>query len=380
MTTTARPQPDTALHRLHNEQGQSPWLDDLRRSYLLGDDLSRWAAQGIRGVTSNPTTFQRAITGSTDYDAQFTALTRSGHDVPAAYWAMVVEDITTALSVLRPVFDDSNGTDGFVSVELAPDLAQDTDASITAALALHDRINAPNLYVKIPATPEGIPAIRALIGEGRNINVTLVFGLTRYAEVIEAYLSGLEDLAHDRGADLSTVASVASFFVSRVDTAVDRRLAQIGTPEAQALTGQAGIAQAKLAYQLFRRRFAGDRWAALVARGARPQRPLWASTGTKNPADPDTRYIDELIGPDTVTTIPTATIAAFCDHGTLARTVDRGLDAAQDVIDRLVQLGVDLDEVSTSLEAEGVASFTASFNALMGVLAAKAETLASPSG
>lgn len=186
---------ETALSRLHDEQGQSPWLDDLRRSYLLGDDLSTWVTQGIRGVTSNPAIFQRAIAGSTDYDAQFTALTRAGHDIQSAFWAMVVDDITNALGVLRPVFDASNRTDGFVSVELAPDLARDTDASVAAARGLHDRIEAPNLYVKIPATAEGIPAIRRLVSEGRNINVALVFGLTRYDEVIEAYLAGLEEFA-----------------------------------------------------------------------------------------------------------------------------------------------------------------------------------------
>lgn len=376
MTTASRRPPRTRLHRLHDEQGQSPWLDDLRRSYLVDGDLRRWVGQGIRGVTSNPTIFQRAIAGSTDYDTQFAALAGEGRPLLAAYWAMVVDDITDALDVLRPVFDSSKGTDGFVSVELAPDVAHDTDASVVAARSLHDRIDAPNLFVKIPATPEGLPAIRQLVADGRNINVTLVFGLTRYDEVIEAYLSGLEALAsRDPKADLSSLASVASFFVSRVDTEVDRRLGAIGTQEVVDLQGQAGIAQAKLAYELFRRRFAGERWDALAARGARVQRPLWASTSTKNPLDRDTRYIDELIGPDTVTTIPTATVASFQDHGTLTRTIDRGLDEAQDVLDRLGRVGVDLNDVSATLETEGITSFSASFNALMGVLAAKAETL-----
>lgn len=376
MTTTSRRLPRTRLHRLHDEQGQSPWLDDLRRSYLVDGDLGRWVAQGIRGVTSNPTIFQRAIAGSTDYDAQFAVLAGEGRPLQAAYWAMVVDDITDALAVLRPVFDSSEGRDGFVSVELAPDVAHDTDASVVAARSLHDRIDAPNLFVKIPATPEGLSAIRRLVAEGRNINVTLVFGLTRYDEVIEAYLSGLEELAsRDPEADLSRLASVASFFVSRVDTEVDRRLGAIGTQEAVDLQGQAGIAQARLAYQLFRRRFTGERWDALAARGARMQRPLWASTSTKNPADPDTRYIDELIGPNTLTTIPTATVASFQDHGTLTRTIDRGLDETHDVLDRLGRVGVDLNDVSATLETEGITSFSTSFNALMGVLAAKAETL-----
>jgi transaldolase len=250
--------------------------------------------------------------------------------------------------VLRPTYERSGGRDGFVSVELAPALAHDTQASVQAARALHQRIPEPNLLVKIPATAEGVPAIRTATAEGLSINVTLLFGLDRYEQVIEAYLQGLE--AHD--GDLSRVHGVASFFVSRV--------------------GQAAVAQAKLAYRLFRDRFSGPRWRALAARGARPQRPLWASTSTKNPAYPDTVYIDGPIGPDTVTTLPEATIAAFEDHGTLAATLTLGVQDAQATLDRLTAAGIDLDEVAGVLEAEGVAAFAGSYDGLLSLLQAKA--------
>ncbi len=285
--------PPTRLHLLFDQHGQSPWLDDLTRGYLTGGQLSRWVSSGIRGVTSNPTTFQRAIVGSTEYDEQFAELIRAGCSVDEAYWQMVTDDVTAALADLRPVYDASGGADGFVSVEVAPDLAHDTAGTVAAARALHDRIGEPNLFVKVPATTEGITAIRQLVAEGRSINVTLVFGLPRYGDVIEAYLAGLEELAaRDPHADLATVPSVASFFVSRVDTAVDQRLAHLGTSEAAELRGQAAIAQAQLAYQVFTERFTGPRWDALTARGARVQRPLWASTSMKDPTQPDTRYVD----------------------------------------------------------------------------------------
>jgi len=366
----------TRLHLLHDEQGQSPWLDDLTRGYLSRGELSRWVAAGVRGVTSNRTIFQRAIAGSTDYDEQFSALTRAGHSVPSAYWEMVI-DIGAALRLLRPVHDASGGADGFVSVEVAPDLAHDTSGTVAAARALHGRIAQPNLMVKVPATAAGVPAIRQLVAEGHRINVTLVFGLPRYAEVLEAYLAGLEELAgRDPEADLSNVAGAASFFISRVDTAVDRMLVEHGSPQALALQGQAAIAQARLAYQLFTEAFAGPRWDALAARAARVQRPLWASTSNKNPHLPDTRYVDALIGPHTISTMPPTTLAAVTDHGALARTVDQDLPAASDVLDRLARLGIDLDTVSAALEDEGVESFTQAFAALRGVLAAKAAALA----
>ena len=364
----------TAIDRLYTGYGQSPWLDNLTRGYLRDGTLARLVAEGIRGVTANPTIFARAIAGSADYDEQFAALTAAGRPLEDAYWQLVVDDITAALAVLRPVFDASGGTDGFASIEVAAEVARDTQATLAAARALHERIAAPNLFVKIPATAEGVPAIRSMIAEGHSVNITLIFSLPRYGQVIEAYLSGLEAFAA-RGGDPARVRSVASFFVSRVDTEVDRRLDAAGTPEALALRGRAAIAQAKLAYRLFRERFAGERWERLALLGAHPQRPLWASTSTKDPAYPDTRYVDELIGPDTVNTLPEATIAAFTDHGTLARTIDTGVDEAAATMRRLAAVGVDLDDVGTTLEDRGVAAFHASHRQVLAVLAARAGRL-----
>jgi transaldolase len=362
----------TKLRQLYDDHGQSPWLDDLTRHYLTGGGLRRLVDRGIRGVTSNPTIFQKAIAGSADYDEQLRVLAGK-HGSEDSYWSMVVADIQSALAVLRPVYDQSGGGDGFVSVELAPGLAHDTASSVAAARGLHERIAAPNLFVKIPATAEGVPAVRQMISEGRNINVTLIFGVDRYDQIIEAYLAGLEA----RSGDLSQVHSVASFFVSRVDTEVDRLLEAVGTPEALALRGTTAVAQAKLAYDLFRRRFSGPRWEALAARGAHVQRPLWASTSTKNPAYPDTLYVDNLIGPDTITTMPEATIAAFEDHGTLARTVDQDVEGARATLDRLAEAGVDLDDVSRKLEDQGVASFAKSYRELLATLDAKTAALTS---
>jgi transaldolase len=365
----------TKLQRLYLEYGQSPWLDNLTRPYLRDGTLARLVEDGIRGVTANPTIFAKAIEASDAYDQQFGALIGAGRTVPDAYWDLVVDDITHALAVLRPTFDTSGRSDGFVSLEVAPELAGDTGGTIAAARDLHQRIAQPNLLVKIPATPEGIPAIQAMIAEGRGINITLIFSLTRYAEVIEAYLSGLEALA-DRGGDLAGVHSVASFFVSRVDTEVDRRLQAIGTPEALSLQGRAAVAQAKLAYQLFLQRFAGERWARLEQLGAHPQRPLWASTSTKNPAYPDTLYVDELIGPDTVNTLPETTIAAFEDHGRLQTSIDRHADEAIDVMRRLAGAGIDMEDVGRTLEIAGVRAFHESFAGVLEALETKARQLA----
>ena len=365
----------TKLQRLYQEQGQSPWLDNLTRVYLRDGTLGRLVADGIRGVTANPTIFAKAIEGSDAYDEQFATRIAQGRPVLYAYWDLVVDDIIDALGVLRPTFDASSSTDGFVSVEVAPELAHATDATIAAARQLHQRIAQPNLLVKIPATGEGVPAIQAMIAEGRSINITLIFSLARYAEVIDAYLSGLETLA-EGGGDLASVHSVASFFVSRVDTEVDRRLDAIGISDALALRGQAAVAQAKLAYRLFGARFTGDRWERLAARGARVQRPLWASTSTKNRSYPDTLYVDDLVGPDTVTTLPEATIAAFEDHGTVARSIDRGVDDAEAVMDRLAEVGVDMDDVGRTLEDQGVAGFHQSFAHVLQALEGKARQLA----
>jgi transaldolase len=366
MSTTTR------LQQLFDDQGQSPWLDDLKRSYLVSGELQQRIHSGIRGVTSNPTIFQKAIEGSTDYDDQFRGLI-GRMSVDQAYWTMVIDDVSNACRILRPVYDQSAGGDGFASLEVAPNLAADTDGSIEAARSFHEQINLPNLFVKIPATKEGIPAIRQMISEGRNINITLIFSLTRYDEVIEAYLSGLEAFAA-AGGDPRTVHSVASFFVSRVDTEVDRRLQQIGGDQSD-LAGKAGVAQAKLAYQLFGQRFSGERWEALRARGAHRQRPLWASTSTKNPAYPDLLYVDNLIGPHTVNTMPPQTIAAFEDHGIVARTVDRGVDEARLDLERLANEGIVMEDVAQVLEEEGVAAFSKSFDQLMQALTDKASAL-----
>ncbi|MDA8311380.1 MAG: transaldolase [Actinomycetota bacterium] len=371
----------TKLHDLYDEQGQSPWMDDLHREWLTGGHLQELVGLGVRGVTSNPTIFAKAIEGTDVYDEQFRTLLRT-MSAEDAYWEMVVDDVEKALEVLRPVHEASDGADGFVSLEVAPSLAGDTEGSITEARALHERIGQPNLLVKVPGTPAGIPAIRALLSEGRNINVTLIFSLVRYGEVMEAYLSGLEAYLASGARDLSTVHSVASFFVSRVDTEVDRRLETIagggdgvGDPEVLRLRGKAAVAQAQIAYEHFAKTFAGPRWEALVARGARVQRPLWASTSTKNPKYSDLLYVDSLIGPDTVNTMPETTLGALLDHGTIARTVDADVGAAHQVLDELAAAGVDMDDVSAVLEDQGVSAFAKSFDELLQTLTDKANAL-----
>jgi transaldolase len=358
------------LHDLHQE-GQSPWMDNLRRGWLTSGELATWVERGIRGLTSNPSIFQKAISSGSDYDEQFGDLVAGGGHVVDAYWDLVTSDIRGALDLLRPVHDASDGLDGYVSVEVAPDLARDSAGTEHAARQLHETIAAPNLYVKIPGTAEGIGPIRTMIAEGRSINVTLIFSLDRYAEVMEAYLAGLEEA----DGDLSRISSVASFFISRVDTEVDRRLEEIGTDAALALRGTAAIAQAQVAYQRFLATFRGPRWEALVARGARVQRPLWASTSTKNPAYPDTAYVDQLIGPDTVNTMPEDTIDAFLDHGQVLRTIDADPAAATATLEALGAVGIDLDDVAEVLEEQGVAAFAKSFDELIGALDAKAVEL-----
>jgi transaldolase len=363
------------LFHLYHEFGQSPWLDNLKRGYITSGQLRRWVDKGIRGLTSNPTIFQKAIQGSPDYDDQFRKLAPANNPIIDDYWSLVLADIHGALDVFADLYRDSHGADGYVSVEVDPGLAHDEAGTEAAARHLHEQIHRSNLMVKIPATAEGIGAIRAMIAEGRNINVTLIFSLDRYEEVIEAYIRGLESYAKQPGADLSKVASVASFFISRVDTEIDRRLEAIGTPEALALRGKGAVAQGKLAYQIFQKAFSGHRWEALAAKGAVVQRPLWASTSTKNPAYPDTMYVDELIGPDTVNTLPEATIEAFLDHGHLVRRVDADVDLAVATWKALADVGIDLDDVADTLEREGVSSFQKSFDELLETLQSKATEL-----
>ncbi|MEM7271622.1 MAG: transaldolase [Actinomycetota bacterium] len=360
------------LHDLYDQQGQSPWLDNLRRGWMTSGELQGWIDRGVRGLTSNPSIFAKAMIETDDYDSELSALASAGSSIEDAYWQLVVGDIRQALELLRPVHDASGGEDGYVSVEVSPELAHDEAGTVAAARELDDRIEAPNLYIKVPATAEGVPAIRTLIGEARSINVTLIFSLERYADVMEAYISGLEAVDSE---DLSSISSVASFFISRVDVEVDRRLDEIGTPEALALRGKAAIAQGQLAYQRFRETFSGPRWEALAARGARLQRPLWASTSTKDPSYPDTLYVDTLIGPDTVNTLPDATLAAFDDHGTVARTVDADPEGARAVVAELAALGIDLEEVAAKLESEGVGSFAKSFEDVLVTLGSRAEEM-----
>ena len=362
------------IGRLYTEHGQSPWLDNLRRGYLTSGELAGLRDRGVRGLTSNPTIFQKAIQGSADYDEQFGRLAADANPVIDDYWALVLHDILGALDVFAPVYDSSEGGDGFVSVEVDPGLGHDDAGTEAAARDLHLRIARANLMVKIPATEAGLPAIRQMIAEGRNVNVTLIFSLERHRQVMEAYLDGLEAFAATPGADLSRVASVASFFISRVDTEVDRRLDAVGTEQALALRGQAAVAQGQLAGAMARETFAGPRWERLVARGARFQRPLWASTSTKNPAYPDTLYVDQLIGPDTVNTIPEATLEAFEDHGTLARTLDADVEGARATWAAVGGL-VDLDDVGRVLEAEGVTAFEKSYDELLGALETRARDL-----
>ena len=363
------------LTGLFEQERQSPWLDNLRRGWITSGELDQWVASGIRGLTSNPAIFQKAIEGSSDYDPQFSELIRDGVAVRQAYWNLVTSDIEGALKALAPVYEQSRGVDGFVSVEVDPALARDTERTTTDARALHELINAPNLMVKIPGTEEGLPSIRTMIGEGRSINVTLIFSVSRYLEVMEAYVSGLEDAVASGQEDLSTIASVASFFISRTDTEVDRRLEEIGSDEALALRGKTAVAQAQVAYQRFLETFSGPRWDALSARGAQVQRPLWASTSTKNANYSPTLYVDELIGPDTVNTMPDNTIEAFIEHGSIARTIDSDPMHAQSILDAVAAIGIDLESVAHTLEEEGVAAFVKSFDELIASLTTKADSL-----
>ncbi len=363
------------LAALSQQYGQSPWLDNLKRSYLTSGELAAIRDRGVRGLTSNPSIFQKAIQGSPDYDEQFRVLAADEHPVIDDYWAMVLADIHGACDVFSRVYDESDALDGYVSVEVDPGLAHDGPGTETAARQLHERLRRRNLMVKIPATLEGLPPIQRMIAEGRSINVTLIFSLERYQAVIDAYIEGIEELAGDPSADLTRVASVASFFISRVDVEVDRQLEAIGTAEALALRGKAAVAQGQLAYEQFTEAFGGSRWKPLALRGARVQRPLWASTGTKNPEYSDVLYVDSLIGPHTVNTLPEPTLEAFADHGVLARTVDAEIDDAHEIWNGLANVGVDMDAVSDKLEREGVDAFAKSFDELLEALEAKAAEL-----
>lgn len=356
---------DTALNRLW-AAGQSVWYDNIRRGLIENGELGRLVAQGVRGVTSNPTIFEKAIGGSSDYDEAIRSFEPDA-SLDRLYDHLVRADIQGAADVLRVVFDTSEGADGFVSVEVSPYLAHDTDGTVAEALRLRALMDRPNVMIKVPATSEGCGAIRRLTAAGVSVNVTLIFSLAQYEAVIEAYIGGLEERAA-RGEALSGVNSVASFFVSRVDTAVDRLLAPLaegGDAHARALLGRAAVANAKCAYALFQERFGGGRFASLAARGARVQRPLWASTGTKNPAYPDVLYVDNLIGPHTVNTMPPETLVAAMDHASVEARIASGADEAARQIAALAALGLDLDAVTRTLQVEGVRSFADSFDKVM---------------
>lgn len=364
--------------------GQSIWWDDIQRGLLVSGQLKQMVEEdGLSGLTSNPAIFEKAIAGSHDYDEAIRALAEAGRSTSEIYSALTIEDITLAADVLRPVYEQAGGGDGFVSMEVSPLLAHDTAGTIREARQLWETIARPNLMIKVPATPEGIPAVRELIGAGVNVNVTLIFSLKMYERVMEAYLTGLELLAA-AGQPLDKVASVASFFVSRVDTLVDKlldeRIARAAGDEAKnrlrALQGQAAVANAKLAYARFKAVFSQPRFAALHARGARVQRPLWASTSTKNPAYRDVMYVEELIGPHTINTAPPQTIAAFKDHGVAALTLERNVAGAQEVMDCLAEVGIDMEAVTHKLLEDGVKAFANSYTTLLAVIGAKRARLA----
>jgi transaldolase len=355
--------------------GQAVWLDFIRRSLITSGRLQTLVDEGLRGMTSNPTIFEQAIAGSDDYDQDLHRLVTGTRAVMEIYEALALDDIRRAADVLRPVYNRTDGIDGYVSLEVSPKLAHDTEGTVAEARHLFAALGRPNVMIKVPATPAGIPAIRTLIGDGVNVNVTLIFSLDQYQAVAEAYISGLEDLAASGGA-LSQVASVASFFVSRIDAAVDREL-EGRAGNAQSLEGKIAIASAKAAYALFREIVAGERWESLAAQGSRVQRPLWASTSTKNPSYPDTLYVDTLIGPYTVNTLPPATLDAFRDHGTVALTLETGVDEARAQLAGLVDLGIDLGAVTQKLQDDGVAAFANSFDSLLSSIGEKSARLRS---
>ena len=367
--------PDSNLHKL-SALGQSVWIDFLSRDLLQTGELERkMRADAVVGVTSNPTIFQKAISQGERYDAQLKEILESGEtDAKEIFLQLSSHDIADACDLLRKVWDEGGGLDGYVSWEVDPTLAYDRDATIAEARRLHEWIERQNLYVKIPATEPGLGAIEEMIASGRNINVTLIFSLERHKEVMEAYIRGVERLV-ESGGDPSTVHSVASFFVSRVDTETDKRLDASGGDAAR-LKGKLGIANAKLAYYNYLETFSGPRWAALEEKGATKQRCLWASTSTKNPDYRDVLYVEELIGPETVDTMPEETITAFQDHGNVAETLTKDVDAARQLFLDLREAGIDYDDVVGTLEREGVQKFSDSFEELMDGIKAKQGELA----
>src|SRR5213592_1208281 len=358
--------------------GQSVWHDNISRGLLDSGKLQRLIDEdGLRGLTSNPTIFEKAINGSSEYDAPLKSLLAQGKEVKEIYEALAIEDIQRASDLFRPIFNETAGQDGFVSLEVSPKLAHKTEETIQEARRLWKRVNRPNVMIKVPATPAGIPAIEQLLGEGININITMMFSMDHYIQVAQAYIRGLEIL--ERSARPLTVSSVASFFVSRVDTLVDKLLedrllkttSSSERQEINSLLGKTAIANSRLVYQKFKEIFGRPRFLALKGKGARVQRPLWASTSTKNPNYRDVLYVEELIGPDTVDTMPPATIDAFRDHGKVRPSLEENLEEPKQVFAKLAELGINMDEVTTKLQNDGVKLFADSFDTLMESIAAK---------
>ena len=376
---TAQQQHNQAILSQLTAEGVSIWLDDISRDRLrtgnLADLMTNWE---VRGVTSNPTIFAHAISQGDAYDQQLADLAISGVSVEEASRLITTYDIRWGCDVLRPVYDASDGVDGRVSLEVDPRLARETAKTIAQARTLWWMVDRPNLFIKIPATVQGLPAITACLAEGISVNVTLIFSLERYGQVIDAFMAGLEQ-AVAAGRDISRLTSVASFFVSRVDTEVDSRLDKIGTPEAAALRGKAAIANARLAYELYEERIGTPRWQALLAAGAKVQRPLWASTSTKDPAFEDTMYVVELVAPDTVNTMPEATLRATADHAKLRGDTVRGTyEASRQVFADLAGLGISYDDVVQVLEDEGVDKFAVSWNEFLGTIQANMGAVEKP--
>lgn len=358
--------PNQMLGRLHDEFGQSPWLDNLSRPLLADGTIAAFIEAGVRGVTSNPTIFQAAIESTDQYDKQYLELREKGLTNEDAYWELVKSDVASALDLFKPLYDADGYGDGVVSLEVSPRLAHDSAGTVADALKLRTAIGRDNLLIKVPATVEGLVAVQELTSKGVSVNVTLIFSLTRYEAVVEAYLRGLETCP----GDLSHIYSVASFFISRVDSNVDKQLEELGSPAAEALMGKTAVAQAVLAYEGFTNLFSGPRWEALTARGANVQRPLWASTSTKNPSYPALLYIDSLTAPNTVNTIPNATLLALEASTEFAASQMNaaGFAEAHTTITAITQLGIDLVKVGDDLELEGVEKFTASYDELLTAL------------
>jgi transaldolase len=359
--------------RRMQELGQAPWMDELSREDIKNGGLERMIEDGIVGVTSNPAIFQKAIAGSDLYDGQLQELARNEDDPKEMFWGIAQTDIRDACDIFMPVYERTGGEDGRVSLEVQPDIAYDSDATIEEAARLHELIDRPNLFVKIPATLQGLVAIEEMISRGKSINVTLIFSLERYREVVRAYIRGIKRLVGG-GVDPSGVRSVASFFVSRIDSEADSKLEELGADD---LKGELAIANARLAYQIYKEVFGGSRWQSLAEKGAHRQRLLWASTSTKNPDYPDTIYVDNLLGPETVNTMPKMTIGAVMDHAEIRPTLEEGVEEAEELLKRLREAGLDYEDVTDTLEQQGIQKFADPFNEMLEEIKNKGRQLVS---